>query len=274
MPTCSWRLLLVACCLAASPAVPRAEEPAGPRRLALVLFEKGSPDRKLIDDFLSALSVIDLHNDSLSIIGRRELDKQLGVAHVNAVVACGADLRCIAAIGDKADATHVLFGRAAAEPGAVGIQWLLVNVKGAGIVGKLRVKLTDAASADAAATQLSRELLGVAVAPPEPVAEPAPAAPPAAVAAATDPPAAPGPRSSWSAPAVIGSAALALGAISMGAGVLESRDGDGARADLLLAAGGALALGGAAVWTFDWIRLSPVVSVSPSGGSAGVAGSW
>jgi hypothetical protein len=73
---------------------------------------------------------------------------------------------------------------------------------------------------------------------------------------------------------VIGSAALALGAISMGAGVLESRDGDGARADLLLAAGGALALGGAAVWTFDWIRLSPVVSVSPSGGSAGVAGSW
>lgn len=274
MPTCSWRLLLVAGCLAALPSAPRAEDPAGPRRLALVLFEKGSPDRKLVDGFLSALSVIDLRNDSLSIIGRRELDKQLGVAHVNAVVACGADLRCIAAIGDKADATHVLFGRATAEPGGVAMQWLLVSVKKAGIEGKLRLKATDAAGADAAATQLARELLGVAPPAPEPVPVAAPAEPPAAVATAAEPRSAPDARSSWSAPGVIGAAALALGAVSIGAGVLESRDGDGARANLLLAAGGALALGGGAIWTFDWIRISPVVAVAPSGGYAGLAGSW
>jgi hypothetical protein len=73
---------------------------------------------------------------------------------------------------------------------------------------------------------------------------------------------------------VIGAAALALGAVSIGAGALESRDGDGARANLLLAAGGALVLGGGAIWTFDWIRISPVVAVAPSGGYAGLAGSW
>src|SRR5512133_969645 len=160
MSSCSLRSLCAALCLAAAPAAQHAAEPAGPRRVALVLFEKGAPSRGLGQALLSVLSEIDDSAESISVIGERDLDRKVGPAHIDAVVACGANLRCVADIGEKADATHVLFGRATAQKGAVGMQWLLVSVGTAEIVGKLKASVADAASSGAAATQVARELLG------------------------------------------------------------------------------------------------------------------
>jgi hypothetical protein len=60
----------------------------------------------------------------------------------------------------------------------------------------------------------------------------------------------------------------------VGAGVVSSRDGDGSRASLLLAAGEALMLGGVVVWSFDEVRVAPVVSLAPNAGYAGLIASW
>lgn len=283
MPSRTLQLLCAAVCLAAVPAAPRAEVPASTRRVALILFEKGEVPRKLVDGFVEALSVIDVGADSISIIGKRELHRQLGPTYANTAVACGADLRCVAAIGDKADATHVLFGRATADKGGgVTMQWLLVSVKTADIVGKLKTTLA-AGGSEAAATQLARDLLGVeAGATAEPVAEKAAPYAPAAASAAEPGPASPaspskgpaGERSRWSALGVVGSVVFAAGAASVGAGVVSSRDGDGARANLLFAAGEALMLGGVLVWSFDEVRVAPVVSLAPNAGYAGLIATW
>jgi hypothetical protein len=269
------RLLCAAVCVAVAPAAARAKEPPRPSRLALVLYEKGSPDRGLVRDFLSTLAAIDARADSISIIGDRELDDRLGPTHIDEVVACGADLRCVAAIGARAGATHVLFGRATGQAGNVSMQWLLVGVGTAGIVGKLRVELQDAGDPAAMATRLAREVLGLPAADPsEPQGRPpgAPTRPTVATApAAPAPPA--GPRSSWSAPGVAGAAVLACGALTLGAGVLSSR-GDGEHVNALLGAGGLLVMGGAAVWGWDWLRVSPVVAIDGKQRYAGVSVAW
>lgn len=268
------RLLCAAVCVALVPAAPRAKEPPGPSRLALVLYEKGSPDRALVGGFLSALKAIDGRADSISIIGDQELDDRLGPAHIDEVVACGANLRCVAAIGARASATHVLFGRATGQPGRVSMQWLLVSVGTGGIVGKLKAELQDAADPAATATRLARELLGLPAseltglgdrqarpdASPLPSVATGPAAPPSPA----------GPRSSWNAPGVAGAVAFACGALSLGAGVVASRGG-GENADALIGAGGLLVMGGAALWGWDWLRVSPVIAVDRQLRYAGVA---
>src|SRR5512133_1106749 len=267
------RLLCAAVCVALAPAAPRAKEPSRPSRLALVLYEKGSPDRRLVRDFLSALTAIDARADSISIIGDRELDDRLGPTHIDEMVACGADLRCVAAIGARAGAAHVLFGRATGQAGEVSMQWLLVSVGTAGIVGKLRVELRDPGDPAAMATRLAREVLGLSAADlSEPQRRPGASPRPAVATAPAAPPPA-GPRSSWSAPGVAGAAALACGALTLGAGVLSSR-GDGQHANALLGAGGLLVMGGAALWGWDGPRVSPVVAIDGKQRYAGVSVAW
>lgn len=247
---------------------------AAPKRLALILYEKGSPDRILVRDFLSAFDEIDGRVDAISVLSDGELTDRVGPAYIDAAVACGADLRCIAGLGAKAGATHVLFGRASAEKGGVAMQWLLVDVGSGGIVGKLKAKVTAAAGPKAAAEQVARELLGLTAEDLErPVAKPAPAeAAPGETAAAPPPPAAPG--SFRRGPAVVGGAALACGALAIGAGVIASHDGHGSRANAFIAAGEALAVTGAAVWTWEWLRITPVAAFDGRSGFVGVAASW
>ena len=301
MASCSWRLLWAAVCLAVAPAAPRAEEAVVPKRLALVLFEKGSPDRALIDGFLAELQEIDRRAGSISIIGQRELEERVGGAQPEAAVACGADLHCIAAIGEKAGATHVLFGRAMPQEGGVTVQWLLVSVSKPSIVGKHQAELHDASGADAAADRIGRQLLGVG---PAELAEPRVAvasggAPPAGGAAGR---AGAERRSFWSSPRTLAGAAIAAGVLSIGAGVyLVQRDQvggpglaydparsalaaspvtddrarlDGRRATALFAAGGLLVAGGAALWSSDALTVAPVIAVAADAGIAGVSGTW
>lgn len=307
MASCSWRLLWAAVCLAVAPGAPGAEEPAASKRLALVLFEKGSPDRALIDGFLAELAEIDARAGSISIIGQRELEARVGGAQPEAAVACGADLRCVAAIGEKAGATHVLFGRAMPQGDGVTVQWLLVSVSRPSIVGKHEAELHDASGADAAADRIARQLLGVG---PVELAEPRVAAasggaPPAAAGAARPGAGArtgDGRRSFWRSRRTLAGAAIAGGVVSIGAGVYLAQRGqvggpglandpagralpvppagedrarlDARRATVLFAAGGLLVAGGAALWSSDALTVAPVIAVAADAGIAGVSGTW
>lgn len=151
-------------CLAGAPAVAHAQEPSVSKRLALEVYEKGAPDRGLVDAFLAALAEIDRRAASITIVSGRGLQQRPERVQADAVVACGADVRCIAAVGNKTGATHVLFGRATAQGDHVSMQWLLVSVSTARIVGKFQATLTDAADARASAAQMASELLGVTAA--------------------------------------------------------------------------------------------------------------
>lgn len=70
-----------------------------------------------------------------------------------------------------------------------------------------------------------------------------------------------------------GAAAFACGALSLGAGVLSSRGG-GEHADALIGAGGLLVVGGAALWSWDWLGVSPVLAVDGKRRYAGVSVAW
>ncbi|HSN15727.1 MAG TPA: hypothetical protein VLT61_13930 [Anaeromyxobacteraceae bacterium] len=305
MVSCSWRLLWAAVCLAAAPAAPRAGEPSTPMRLALVLLEKGTPDRALIDGFLAELGEVDGRAGSFSIIGQGP-GARVGGAQPEAAVACGADLQCIAAIGEKVGATHVLIGRAMPQQGGVTVQWLLVGVGTPSIVGKHEADLHDASGARAAADRFARQLLGVGPAEldgPVAVGASGGASSGAGAVERGGATARPGDdrRSSWRPRGPIAVAAIAGGALSIGAGVYlvqraqlggtglvhdaaggarlaSPRLADGgriaARAGVLFAAGGALAAGGAALWRSDSLTVTPVIGVAGDAGIAGVSGTW
>ncbi len=256
----------------------------------------------MVDGFLAALAEIGSRADSIMIIDGPQLEQRLGRDQVDAVIACGANLRCVAGIGDKAGATHVLFGRATAQPDGVSMQWLLVKVSTAGIVGKFLAKLTDAAAVRGTAAQMARELLGITAA--EMPGPPAGAVAPAPVSGGVDPPPLRTDRESfWSSPSVVGgTAAIACGVLFVGAGVyfgLRARSAvpdvvhgpggstlaaslisvdpgraDTKRATVLLSAGGLIVAGGAALWASEFLAVAPVISVDANARIVGFSVTW
>lgn len=274
-------------------------------RLALVLLEKGTPDRELIGGFLAELGEVDARAGSFSIIGQGP-EARVGGAQREAAVACGADLQCIAAIGVKVGATHVLIGRAMPQEGGVTVQWLLVGVGSPIIVGKHQADMNDASGARAAADRFARQLLGVGPAELAVAGASGGASPGAGAGAAERVGAAARlgdeRRSSWRPRGTIAVAAIAGGALSIGAGVYlvqraqlggtylahdaaggarpaSPRLEDGGRiaarrAGVLFAAGGVLAAGGAALWRSDSLTVTPVIGVAGDAGIAGVSGTW
>ncbi len=303
MVSCSWRLLCAALCLTGARSLAKAQEPAAAKRLALAVYEKGSPDRGVVDGFLAALAEIDWRAPSIAIVGGREPGRPLEGGRADSVLACGANIRCIAAVGDEADATHVLLGRATGQADHVSMQWLLVDASTARIVGKFLANLTDAASARAAAAEMAGELLGVTAAE---MAEP-----PAGMVASLRPDRAAAASRSGTPqqPTVshtrvlIGISAIASGMVVFSAGVYLGQrshatgDGfmhgpgggslvaapetqiraraDAKRASVLFTMGGLLVAGGAgALWTSRWMDVTPVISIDADARVAGVSGSW
>ena len=294
----SWWLLCALLCSTATPVVSRAGEAAAPKRLAVFLFEKGSPDRDLVGGFLKSFSDIDSRSDAFSVVHGADAGRRADRGQADAAAACGADLRCISAIGEKAGATHVLLGRAAALPDGTAMQWLLIDVGTAGIVGKVIVKFTDDDGASAAAARVAREMLGVDAASvaPRPVAA-APICPAVEVKEAPRPQ--PSGLGFWHSPRVV-AGAVAFGALLVGGGVYFAQSAHAAparaaldplrpalralatgdrgavdgRASLLLAAGGALAAGGVAWWGSESSTVSPVIATDGTAGVAGVSVAW
>ncbi len=303
MVSCSWRLLCAAVCLAGAPAAARAQEPTVPKRLVLVVYEKGAPDPGLVDGFLAALAEIDGRTASMTIVGGREVERRPEPARADAVVACGADIRCIAAVGEKAGATHVLFGRATAQADEVSMQWLLVSVSGARIVGKFPANLTDATAARTAAAQMAHELLGVTAAEvTEPPAGTVASGRPDSAAVAGSQLRTPQ-RSIWRSPRVVGGvAAIASGVVLAGVGIYygqrsrravddivqgpggsllvakmwaeDRARADAGRASVLLTLGGLLVASGGVVWASEWMGVAPVISVDADARIAGLSVVW
>jgi hypothetical protein len=110
---------------------------------AVFLLPKGKPDPKLHAAFAAEFFKTPSRAKALKVLFGRQLRKALKRRPEAAINQCGASIECIAELGEKVHAQHVIYGRIAPAGQGINVQFVVVNVAAQSVDSKLRLEIAS-----------------------------------------------------------------------------------------------------------------------------------